>query len=481
MDEPSRPPPAPSSHAPVTGDDAVGIPSVLVVDDDPDIRALLRRWLKLDGFRVESVDSGEAAMQCLTRMLPHAVCLDLELPGSSGLETLRQIKAQNPRLPVLILTANGAIDAVVTAMRDGAWDYLVKPVDRMRLATTLRNAVEHNRMAVQVAQLQREAGGRTGFARMVGDSPSMRALFRQIDRVAPTSITVLIRGESGTGKELVARAIHEGSARREAPFVALNCAAVPETLQESELFGHERGAFTGAASRFRGRFEQAHQGTLFLDEVAELSLPLQAKLLRVLQERSFHRVGGSQEVVSDFRLVAASHRDLAAEVAAGRFREDLYFRLAVFELEVPPLRDRGRDVLLLADNFLASFTRDRAPLSLAPTAQKALVGYRWPGNVRELRNAMERAAVIASGAEVTLEDLPTRVTQPPPEATVRSLLPPVETPATGPVTSLDSVEREAILAALRQTNGNRTEAGERLGISRSTLYRRLKKYGNDSP
>ncbi len=360
-----------SSH-PTSGETPA---TILVVDDDADIRALLRRWLTLDGFRVECVDSGEAALQSLTRMLPDAVCLDLELPGWSGNETLARIKAQHPRLPVLILTANGAVETVVAAMRSGAWDFLVKPIERLRLTTTLHNAVDHSRMSVQVAQLEREVNGRAAEG-IVGDSPPMRALLRQIDRVAPTSITVLIRGESGTGKELIARAIHDGSTRRDAPYVALNCAAVPETLQESELFGHEKGAFTGASARHQGRFEQAHQGTLFLDEVAELSLSLQAKLLRVLQERRFHRVGGGREVSSDFRLIAASHRDLSTEVAAGRFREDLYFRLAVFELDVPPLRARGRDVITLAESFLAGFAGGSSARSLSPDARRALQSHR---------------------------------------------------------------------------------------------------------
>ena len=468
-----EPPPLASGEAP---------PTILVVDDDADIRALLRRWLTLDGFRVECVDSGEAALQSLTRMLPDAVCLDLELPGWSGNETLARIKAQNPRLPVLILTANGAIETVVTAMRSGAWDYLVKPIERLRLTTTLHNAVDHSRMSVQVAQLEREVSGRAADG-MVGDSLPMRALLRQIDRVAPTSITVLIRGESGTGKELIARAIHEGSARRDAPYVALNCAAVPETLQESELFGHEKGAFTGAAARHQGRFEQAHQGTLFLDEVAELSLSLQAKLLRVLQERRFHRVGGGREVTSDFRLVAASHRDLSAEVAAGRFREDLYFRLAVFELDVPPLRARGRDVITIAESFLASFGAGSAR-TLSADARRALQAYRWPGNVRELRNAIERASIVASGSEIQLEDLPPRIWQQTAESAERAapastVTRVAEAAVTPSGETLDDLERVAILDVLRKTQGNRTEAGRRLGIGRSTLYRKLKKYGID--
>ena len=458
----------------------VNAPLVLVIDDDEDTRALLHRWLTGDGYRVECAESGESALRSLHRMLPDAVCLDLELPGWSGLETLARIRAHHPRLPVVILTADSAVGTVVSAVKSGAWDYLVKPIDRTKLSTTLRNAVERSRMAVQLAQLEREASGHPPMG-LVGESPAMRSLLRQIDRVAPTDVTVLIQGESGTGKELVARAIHEGSARSAEPWVAVNCAAVPETLQESELFGHERGAFTGAATRHLGRFEQANRGTLFLDEVAELSPSAQAKLLRVLQERRFHRVGGGAEVASDFRLIAASHRDLADEVAAGRFREDLYFRLAVFDLAVPPLRERGGDVVSIARAFLAERAAPGArPLRLSSEAQTCLMSYPWPGNVRELRNAMERASVVAASDEIAVADLPHRVRQPAaaPAPEVRAAASVAAAPAGG--RTLDDLERDAIVDALRKAHNNRTEAGRALGIGRSTLYRKLKKYSLES-
>ncbi len=324
----------------------------------------------------------------------------------------------------------------------------------------------------------------------------MKALFRQIDRVASSDITVLVHGESGTGKELAARAIHDHSGRRLEQFVALNCAAVPESLQESELFGHERGAFTGAANRRAGKFEVAHRGTLFLDEVAELSASTQAKLLRVLQERRFQRLGGNSEVVSDFRLIAATHRDLHAEVRAGRFREDLYFRIAVFELELPALRERGDDVIALAQATLQRSSKSRGiSLRLADDTIALLQRYDWPGNVRELQNAIERAVVIASGPEVLPSDLPARLRRPPEPALPSALTPaqvstaPVSAavtparPSASPAApidaskgSLESVERSAIVTALQETNWNIAETVRRLGLSRSTLYRKIKQY-----
>jgi DNA-binding NtrC family response regulator len=340
----------------------------------------------------------------------------------------------------------------------------------------------------------------------VGDSPSMRQLFRQMDRVAASEITVLIHGESGTGKELVARAIHEASGRARGPYVTLNCAAIAESLQESELFGHEKGSFTGAEQRRIGRFEQADGGTLFLDEVAELSPALQAKLLRVLQERRFQRVGGTTEIQSDFRLIAATHRNLGDEVRAGRFREDLFFRIAVLELEIPPLRDRGDDVLLLSRSFLREISqqeRGGAPITLAPSARSALLRYDWPGNVRELQNALHRGYVLSGGDTIRARDLPERILAGGYEESPSAELPsvpdrPVGLLRGGPaaplngagmghgapsaaagagVSSLDEVEREAIRLALERCHWNLSEAGRQLGIGRTTLYRKIKKYG----
>jgi DNA-binding NtrC family response regulator len=400
-------------------------------------------------------------------------------------------------------------------MQLGAYDYFTKPVDRTKLVTAIRNAAERQSLKARLERLERDAEpSRRGI---VGGSPAIRSLHRQIDRVADSDVTVAIIGESGAGKELVARAIHDSSARANHPFVALNCAAIPETLQESELFGHERGAFTGANQRRVGRFEQAHSGTLFLDEVAELSLALQAKLLRVLQERVFTRVGGSQEVRSDFRLVTATHKNLADEVQAGRFRADLYYRIAVFELGLPALRDRREDVALLAHHFASAFASTEE-LRFSAEALELLMAYPWPGNVRELQNAIQHAAVVCSEHLIRSEDLPPRIrsmglaeddgaavrdaapsssaaeaSTTPVEVALGSLSPParsaadVEVPGASPAdpdafpalppVSLAELEKEAIRQAIDHNDGNVSAAIRQLGIGRTTLYRKLREYG----
>ena len=486
---------------------------VLVVDDDQVQRFMLRPWLESEGYAVQEFESGQACLESLNDVLPDAICLDLSMPGLSGLDTLKVIKSNHPLVPVVIFTADASPDSIVTAMQAGAYDYMVKPVDRTKLLTTLNRGIDSLQMAMRMTELEREAGQRRGYAGILGKSPVMKELFRQMDRVAASNINLLIQGESGSGKELVARAVHENSARGSHPLVAVNCAAIPETLQESELFGHERGAFTGATNQRHGRFEEANGGTLFLDEVAELSLPAQAKLLRVLQEKIFRRVGGSAEIRSDFRLIAATHRDLASEVEAGRFREDLYFRIDVFELAIPPLRERTDDVLLLANAFLKEFGAERdeelgQELEFSPETIDTLVRYRWPGNVRELRNAIERAVVSAAENVVRPEDLPRRVraieTKPAPEAPmavinalnnhdeVSPAEPTGQSNAVAPeaaeaeaaigaidVTNLtlEELEHKALEAALEQHRGNLAEVVRHLGIGRTTLYRKLKKYG----
>lgn len=457
--------------------------TIVVVDDDQDFLAAMRHVLQDSGCRMESFTSGEACLEGLSRVLPDVVCLDLSLPGIDGLETLERIKETHPLLPVIMLTASSAIENVVAAMQMGAYDYLSKPADRTRLDTVIRNAVERSRMVLLNTRLEREAGA-VSYGKLIGRSPAMRELFRQMDRLVSSDITVLIHGESGTGKELVARALHDSSGRRRGPFVALNCAAIPETLQESELFGHERGSFTGATDRRIGKFEQAHRGTLFLDEVAELSPALQAKLLRALQSRSFQRVGGTQEIQSDFRLVAATHARLSELAKAGKFREDLFFRLAVFELDVPPLRDRREDVPSLAQHFvnMVSEREGRHP-SLSPQTLQRLTAYNWPGNVRELENAMHRAVVAADGDVIRPDDLPAAI-----RGTTTARAATEERPSTSSTAAnsapamlttlnIDALEKAAILEALRQSNGNLTQAMKMLGIGRTTLYRKLKQYG----
>lgn len=491
---------------------------ILIIDDDERFCVLAQRILQGAGHDVEVCHDAESGLRRLGEIIPDVLCLDLGLPDMRGIDVLERVRAHHRLVSVIVLTADSTVDSVVTAMKLGAWDYLTKPVDRARLLTIVRNAIAHSHMAVRLLHLEREAHGH-GYPGFVGSSPPMKALFRQIDRVASSDITVLVHGESGTGKELAARAIHDHSGRKNAPFVALNCAAVPESLQESELFGHERGAFTGAIARRAGKFELADRGTLFLDEVAELSPSAQAKLLRVLQERRFQRLGGNQEVVSDFRLIAATHRDLLKEARAGRFREDLYFRIAVFELELPPLRERGDDVILLANATLERAQRSGgASLQLSQEAMAVIRSYSWPGNVRELQNAIERAIVIASGPEIKASDLPARLcahperpaaslaalasapisiaemnpntppavaagglptssAQPPTQSHADPIAAELDIPAAlAGAGSLEEVERRTIEQALKDSRGNITEAVRRLGIGRSTLYRKLKQY-----
>lgn len=484
--------------------------TVILVDDDSSFCLLVKRWLEIEGYRVMVFGDGESCLAGLGSVLPSVVCLDVTLPGLNGIEVLQKIKEHHRHLPVIMLTANSTVDTIVSAMHLGSYDYLVKPVDRTKLLTTIKNAVGHYQMSLRLAQLEREAGGQ-GYPGIIGKSPAMKQIYRQIDQVATSDITVLVHGESGTGKELVARAIHSNSGRHKNPFIALNCAAIPEALQESELFGHERGSFTGALNRRLGKFEQADGGTLFLDEVAELSLSLQAKLLRVLQEKTFQRLGGASEIRSDFRLVAATHRNLADEVRAGRFREDLYFRIAVFELELPPLRQRREDILLLAQHFLYLLGAQYGgkELFLSSEAVDLLLQHAWPGNVRELQNSMQRAFVTASGETILPSDLPTRIFQsntlkmPNPErlsslearevavsgfaeSSANDRLRPIHqafpvpssksSPETFPTYNLEQLERLAIEEAIKQCGGNMSEVIRRLGIGRTTFYRKLKEY-----
>jgi DNA-binding NtrC family response regulator len=475
---------------------------IVLVDDDRNLCDLVERFLDRAGHQVRVFHDGESFLAAMGAMMPDAICLDLSMPGIGGLETLDLIKERHRQLPVIILTADHTVDSVVAAMQRGAYDYLVKPIDRTKLVTTVGNAVERYRMSMRLLQLEREVGGE-GYKNIVGESPAMKELYRQMDRVAASDITILIHGESGSGKELVAQAIYEASGRKSGPFVALNCAAIPETLQESEIFGHEKGAFTGAVTRHIGKFEQANGGCLFMDEVAELSPTLQAKLLRAIQEKRFHRVGGSTQVHSDFRLIAATHRNLLDMVKRGLFREDLYFRIAVFELEVPPLRDRGDDVVLLAERFLERYkSKGGAKPRLSNDVIELLKAYSWPGNVRELENIIQRCILIAKGGLIYPEDLPPRLqasstrSEPAPGERIgteaeaseahpaaaspdppapRELPPePARRPGRLETLDLQELERRAIHQALQEARGNLSQVVRLLGIGRTTLYRKLK-------
>lgn len=364
----------------------------------------MRVWLAGVGYRVDVFGEAEAALSALGVLHPDAILLATYLPGLGGIETLARLRRSHARVPVVMLLSDASPTVISAMMQMGAYDFVSTPIDQAKLLTVARNAIERGRMALRLHQLEREAEGR-GYEGLIGTSRVMKELFRQLDQLASSEVSILLLGESGTGKELVARSIHSNSGRAAGPFVALNCAAIAETLQESELFGHEKGSFTGATARRSGKFELASGGTLFLDEVAELSPSLQAKLLRALQERRFYRVGGDCEVRSDFRLVAASHRDLVAEVRAGRFREDLFFRIAVYELEIPPLRDRENDRMVLAEEFVKLYAAGRR-LEFSAEVVSLLQDYQWPGNVRELQNAMQRAAVSCIGDVIMPTDLP---------------------------------------------------------------------------
>lgn len=469
---------------------------VLAVDDDADVRFLVETVLEREGHVVVTYPDGESLISDLQNRLPDVVVLDVKLPGMDGLEVLAELRRRIPGVPVLMLTAATSVDRVVEAMRLGAYDYMGKPLAPTELTTSIRNATERHALTSRLTRLQREAEGR-GFPGIIGQALPMFEVYGQIDRVAPSDVSVLVRGESGTGKELVSKAVHDLSARSEAPFVAVNCAAIPAQLQESELFGHEKGAFTGATARRIGRFEEANGGTLFLDEIGDLSIEAQAKVLRAVQERRFRRLGGERDIESDFRLVSATHRDLDAMVQTSEFREDLFFRLAVFEIHVPPLRRRREDIPLLIQHFIERHAAGNVRPGVSTSAMAALLAYPWPGNVRELQNAILRALVTARG-EIRLEDLPERVqrgdTLPSGDESDASHLRLVEdgdsTEAGSPVSAATSggdkasailplaeVERIAIARALELTDSNVSETARRLQVGRTTLYRKIDEYG----
>jgi two-component system response regulator AtoC len=445
---------------------------IYVVDDDENLRILVGRWLERAGFEVAPLSDGTECLEALAEEVPSAICLDMNMPGLSGLETIQRIREHHLALPIIVMTSDNSAETAVKAMKLGAHDYLTKPLDQTKLVTTLRNAVEHGRLQMRVSQLEREVEGR-GYPGIVGASAAMKAVFRQIDRLAVSDVTVLIHGESGSGKELVAKAIHQSSSRQRKSFVGVNSAAIPESLLESELFGHEKGAFTGAVNRRIGKFEEADGGTLFLDEIGELSPSVQAKLLRVLQERSFQRVGGTFQVRSDFRLITATHRNLAEDVKSGRFREDLFFRLAVFELELPPLRQRKEDIAALAQTFIREQrTAMRSQVTdVSPAALQLLLAHDWPGNVRELQNVMQRAMVVAEGSEIRPEDLPDRVRMGKPSNPSVG-----EGAAANAQETLEDASRRLLLAALQNHDGNASAVMRELNVGRTRFYRMLRKF-----
>jgi DNA-binding NtrC family response regulator len=451
-------------------------PTVVVIDDETGSRESMAIALEKAGYRVRTFDEARNALAYLDedpQRARVAVC-DLRMPGMSGLDFLTAVREAGHPLRVILVTAFGSIDSAVEAMRVGADDYLTKPVDLYELRTRVANLMEKEELRAEVSQLRHELDKRYGFESIIGHSPEMERLFEQMRMVAPTRSTVLITGESGTGKELVAKALHYASPRRAERFLAINCGAIPSDILESELFGHERGAFTGAVTRKIGKFELAHQGTMFLDEISELYPELQVKLLRVLEERQVMRVGGGELIDVDFRLIAATNRDLEKEVAEGRFREDLYYRLKVVTLAIPPLRARPVDVPLLVEHFLEALCEEHGkPIKrLSPDAAEVFTRYPWPGNVRELRNRLESLVVFHQGEEITLNDLPAEMRD---TATVSAVGAPVQPISGGPRTMAE-IERQAILETLRRTHGHRAKAADLLDIGLRTLQRKLKDY-----
>ena len=428
------------------------------------------------GFEVRTFDDARRALDFLeTCSTVRVVVTDLKMPGMDGLSFLSEVRAKELDLGVILVTGFGTIESAVEAMRVGADDYLTKPVELYELRRRVRNLMERKQLKEEVTNLREMLDKRFGFESIIGQSPGMEHLFDQIRTVAPTRSTVLVVGESGTGKELVAKALHQASPRRDERFLAINCGAIPMDILESELFGHERGSFTGAVARKVGKFELAHKGSLFLDEISELVPELQVKLLRVLEERQIMRVGGGDLIDVDFRLIAATNRDLAKEVRDERFRQDLFYRLKVVTLEIPPLRDRVEDIPLLVEHFLEEFApeHDReVPPTLSRDALRVLKRYSWPGNVRELRNVIESALIFLKGGEIEVTDLPVEVRSSQGVVAART---PVQSPH-GETRSMAEIERQAIEETLERTGGHRAEAARLLGIGLRTLQRKLKDY-----
>ncbi len=433
---------------------------ILVVDDEKDTRDFMARALR-EKYDVETAPDAEAAMRQLEADSTIRLLLsDVRMPGEDGITLMRAAKASNPNLAVVLLTAFGSIDQAVAAMKDGADDFITKPVDLDQLELRIEKALKAHRLEAEVEDLRAQLDEKYGLGNIIGNSPAMRRVFRMVKQVARSDATVLIEGPSGTGKELVARAIHNLSPRAKGPYVAVEVAAISQTLLETELFGHEKGAFTGAVARRAGRFEAANHGTIFLDEISEMPLDIQVKLLRVLQEREFQRLGSNETIHTDVRIVAATNRDLAAYVRAGKFREDLFYRLNVIDLRMPALKDRDGDIPLLVGRFLKEF----GGKSVSPEAMKLLERYPWPGNVRELRNTVEKMCVLSPTGQIDVDDVPDEVK--------RGDGKPLSSTGT-----LEEMEKAKILAVLDEVGGNRTLAAERLGISRRTIYRKLEEYG----
>ncbi len=442
--------------------------SILIVDDEFSVRDSLYSWFKKDGYRVATAENADDALRKLEESKPDVILLDIKMPGMDGVELQERIHKIDAELPVIMLTAFASVETAVKALKQGAFDYVTKPIDPDELSHLVRRALEQRHLKDENVQLKETIEEIATVETIVGDSPQMQKVLELVKTVAQTDATVMIRGESGTGKELIARAIHANSRRRYFPIVPVNCGALPENLLESELFGHEKGAFTGAQYQRKGKLEMANGGTLFLDEIGTVTPEMQVDLLRVLETKEFTRVGGQRSVHVDFRVICATNEDLEGAVKEGRFREDLYYRINVFVIEVPPLRERRSDIALLARHFLRRFAMqmDKRITDISTEAMEELVAYDWPGNVRELANAVERAMVVGKPPVIRPDDLPVlskRV---------------VSTPeTTGGGDSLADMEKRHVALVLEKSGWNITHAAEVLDIDRATLYNKIKKYG----
>ena len=440
---------------------------VLVIDDEAVVRESLHDWLSDAGYLVLTAENGPQALEIIEREKPGIAISDLVMPGMDGIELLKRAKEISPGIEVIIITAYGSIPTAIAAMKEGAYDYIEKPFRPEKAELLVAKLVEHQRLLEENISLHRKLEERYRFENIITKSSKMQQVIELIKVVAKSNATALIIGETGTGKELVARAIHSQSYRKDKPFVAVSCAALPESLLESELFGHEKGAFTGAHAQRKGKFEVAHRGTLFLDEIGEMSANIQVHLLRVLEEKEFTRVGGNEPIKVDVRVVSATNKDMKEAVANGQFREDLYYRLNVVTIELPPLRERREDIPLLAEHFLKKFALEnqKRVTGFSPEATEFILRYDWPGNVRELENAIERAVILAKGSLIGIADLPHQSL-----SLAYSAL---------PGKSLKEMEKNHIWGVLSEMRGNYTEAARILGITRMTLYNKVKEYGLD--
>jgi len=446
---------------------------ILIVDDDASHRLMLKATLSAEGYEIYEAADGEEAIKMVEEQFYDLIMLDLKMKKVDGIEALQRIKEISPAIPVLIMTAYASVKTAVQGLKLGAFDYMVKPLDMEEVKLNIEKALNYFQMKVENKVLKERLDLEFDFSSIIGKSKKMREVFEILTMAAPSDATILILGESGTGKELIANAIHQNSLRKDKPFIKVNCAALPEGLLESELFGHEKGAFTGAVSRRLGRFEQAHGGTLFLDEIGDMSLPTQAKILRVLQEGEFERMGGEKTIKVDVRIIAATNKDLEKEVEAGRFREDLYFRLSVVPVHLPPLRERKEDIPFLAEHFLKKYAEKNHRLlkGITPAAMDLLMRYHWPGNVRELENVIERAVIMSREEWITPEALPANLKKyqsaEEDESITEKLV----------GRSIKEVEKELILKTLEETGHNITRAAEILGITRRGLQYKLKEFG----